>query len=93
MICSFVTRGEDMCKFQVSVPVRSKVEAKEAAARLSGMGSRGIPVDVSHQKKAVVAIFDHPTISCTLKMAGWVKDNFGMHPFFSPGVQPFHEAR
>ena len=75
-----------MCKFQVSVPVRSQREAQDAAAKLQSLASRDIPVGITHEKSKVVAVIDHPTITCQLKMAGWVKDNFGMHPVFSPGV-------
>ncbi len=76
-----------MCKFQVSVAVRSKVEAQEASSRLSNMKSVSVSVRITRKKGTVIAVIDHPTINCTLKMAGWVKDNFGMHPVFTPGVQ------
>ncbi len=76
-----------MCKFSVSVQVSNVDEAVEAERRLLQMKGSGTVTMGQRSRDIVVAHFDHPNISGgQLKIAGWAKDAFGMHPRLLPAV-------
>lgn len=76
-----------MCKFKISVSTRTTSEIAEAKRRLNSMAIVS-SVSVSNDGRTVLAEAELAGMKGDrLKITGWAKDNFGMHPTLNPSVE------
>lgn len=75
-----------MCKFQMSVTTNNPGEVAVAKERFSSIANVS-SVSVSDDGRRVVAEAEIAGIGNNqLKLTGWAKDNFGIHPTLNPSV-------
>lgn len=82
-----------MCKFQVTVSTANEQQARTAKEKLEGMFVHASDLEIKEENKQIIAVVDDPSKQCNvLRIAGEVKDYFGMHPVMLPAVQLLRDA-